>query len=124
MVKVRSNHQAKHVDETISHPHFAAAPCRRCIKDAQGIGGGERGSWAVHIGDDTTTYSRYLYLFTRQTDLPSTTHLAQRQQSYFQNSFALKEMLDDMEVPPNTKIFSCDAKSTYTNIPTEPALEV
>ena len=50
--------------------------------------------------------------------------IAQRQQSYFQNSFALKEMLDDMEVPPNTKIFSCDAKSMYTNIPTEPALEV
>jgi hypothetical protein len=50
--------------------------------------------------------------------------IAQRQQSYFQNSFALKEMLDNMEVPPNTKIFSCDATSMYTNIPTGPALQV
>jgi hypothetical protein len=29
-----------------------------------------------------------------------------------------------MEVPPNTKIFSCDAKSIYTNIQTGPALEM
>lgn len=50
--------------------------------------------------------------------------IAQRQQSYFENSFALKEILDSTKIPPNTKIFSCDAKSMYTNIPTAPALEV
>lgn len=50
--------------------------------------------------------------------------IAQRQQSYFENSFALKTILDEMEVPNNTKIFSCDAVSMYTNIPTGPALEV
>ena len=50
--------------------------------------------------------------------------IAQRQQSYFENSFALKTILDEMEIPPNTKIFSCDAVSMYTNIPTGPALEV
>ena len=50
--------------------------------------------------------------------------IAQRQQSYFQNSFALKTILDEMEVPNNTKLFSCDAVSMYTNIPTGPALEV
>ena len=50
--------------------------------------------------------------------------IAQRQQSYFQNSFALKTILDEMEIPNNTKLFSCDAVSMYTNIPTGPALEV
>jgi hypothetical protein len=49
---------------------------------------------------------------------------AQHQQSYFENSFALKEILDSMEILPNTKIFSCNAKSMYMNIPTAPALEV
>ena len=50
--------------------------------------------------------------------------IAQRQQSYFENSFAMKEILDDMIIPPNGRLFSCDAVSMYTNIPTEPALNV
>ena len=32
---------------TISHPHIASAPRRRCIKDARGIGCGEGGRWTV-----------------------------------------------------------------------------
>jgi hypothetical protein len=35
-----------------------------------------------------------------------------------------KKKLDQTNIPPGTKIFSCDAKSMYTNIPTGPALEV
>ena len=50
--------------------------------------------------------------------------IVQRQQSYFENSFKLKEILDELEVPPNTDTFTCDAKSMYTNIPTAPALAV
>jgi hypothetical protein len=50
--------------------------------------------------------------------------IAQSQPSYFKDSFALKETLDETNIPPDTKIFSCDAKSMYTNIPTGPALEV
>ena len=46
---VRSNHQAKHVDETMSHPYIASAPRSQCSKDARGIGHSERGSWVVHI---------------------------------------------------------------------------
>jgi hypothetical protein len=47
LAEVRSNHQAKHVDKTMSHPHIASAPCRCCIKEAQGIGCGEGGRWTV-----------------------------------------------------------------------------
>jgi hypothetical protein len=47
LAEVRSNHQAKHVDETMSHPHIASAPRRWYIKEAQGIGSGEGGRWEV-----------------------------------------------------------------------------
>jgi hypothetical protein len=47
LAEVRSYHQAKHVDKTMSHPHIASASCRRCIKEAQGIGCGEGGRWTV-----------------------------------------------------------------------------
>ena len=50
--------------------------------------------------------------------------IAQEQDSYFENSLALKELIEDMFVPNNSELFSCDAKSMYTNIPTDPALEV
>jgi hypothetical protein len=43
---------------------------------------------------------------------------------YFKDSFTLKEILDETNSPPGTKIFSCDAKSMYTNIAMGPALEV
>jgi hypothetical protein len=46
----------------------------------------------------------------------------QAQESYFQDSFALKKTLDDMEVPPNALLFTSDATAMYTNIKTEPAL--
>jgi hypothetical protein len=45
------------------------------------------------------------------------------QDSYFQDSFELKTMLDEMELPPNALLFTSDATSMYTNIRTEPALE-
>ena len=49
--------------------------------------------------------------------------LAQEQLSYFKDSFALKDLLDDITVPANGLLFTSDATSMYTEIKTEPALE-
>lgn len=48
--------------------------------------------------------------------------VAQAQESYFQDSFALKKLLDGIEVPPGALLFTADATAMYTNIKTEPAL--
>jgi hypothetical protein len=50
--------------------------------------------------------------------------LAQKQDSYFKDSFALKDMLDDIIVPANGLLFTSDATSMYTEILTEPAIQV
>lgn len=44
------------------------------------------------------------------------------QGSYFKDSFALKEILDNLELPPNALLFTSDATSMYTNKKTSPAL--
>ena len=49
--------------------------------------------------------------------------LAKKQDSYFKDSFALKDLLDDLTLPPNARIFTADAESMYTNIPTKEGLE-
>jgi len=43
----------------------------------------------------------------------------QKQQTYFKNSYALKQELDEMILPPNACLFTYDAVSMYTNINTE-----
>ena len=48
--------------------------------------------------------------------------IAAAQHSYLKDSFALKEMICKLHLPPNALLFTCDAKSMYTNIPTETAL--
>jgi hypothetical protein len=48
--------------------------------------------------------------------------IAQEQDSYFENSFILKELLEKMHVDDDTNIFSCDAVAMYPNIPTDPGL--
>jgi len=50
--------------------------------------------------------------------------VAQLQRSYFKNSFALKQQLLELELPPNARLFTADAVSMYTNIPTAMALNV
>jgi hypothetical protein len=47
---------------------------------------------------------------------------AKRQQAYFKSSQILKLQLDNFVVPPNSYLFTSDAVSMYTNIPTERAL--
>ena len=49
--------------------------------------------------------------------------LAIDQPSYFKDSFALKDLLLALHLPPNARIFTADAESMYTNIPTETALK-
>ncbi len=47
----------------------------------------------------------------------------QAQDSNFQDSFALKAMLNEMKLPPNALLFTSDATSMYTNIKTKSAIE-
>ncbi|KAL7538734.1 hypothetical protein ACHAXR_010424 [Thalassiosira sp. AJA248-18] len=42
----------------------------------------------------------------------------------FKDSFAFKERIDNMVVPPGTCVFAADAVSMYTNIDTNAALSV
>ena len=44
--------------------------------------------------------------------------------SCFKNSLELKEQLTQLNLPPNTRLFSADAVSMYTNIPTHTALNL
>ena len=47
---------------------------------------------------------------------------ARRQRSYFKSSLDLKKELTALNVPPNAYLFTADAVSMYTNIPTDRAL--
>ena len=44
--------------------------------------------------------------------------------SYFKNSLELKEQLTQLNLPPNARLFSADAVSMYTNIPTHTVLNL
>lgn len=48
--------------------------------------------------------------------------IARQQKSYFKSSFDLKLELSTLELPPNARLFTADAVSMYTNIPTSKAL--
>eukprot|EP00804_Cyclotella_cryptica_P011959 CCRYP_004435-RA/>CCRYP_004435-RA protein AED:0.36 eAED:0.36 QI:0/-1/0/1/-1/1/1/0/252 len=48
--------------------------------------------------------------------------IAQHQQSYFCDSYALKTLLDETFVAPGSLLFTSDATSMYTNIKTQPAI--
>ena len=44
--------------------------------------------------------------------------------SYFKNTLELKKQLLDLNLPTNTRLFTADAVSMYTNIPTHMALNL
>ena len=48
--------------------------------------------------------------------------IAEKQPSYFKDSFALKEQIDQLSLPGNALVWTADASTMYTNIKTEPAL--
>ena len=48
--------------------------------------------------------------------------IAKQQESYFRNSFKLRQQLCSTAYPPNTKLFTADAVSMYSNIPTNTAI--
>ena len=50
--------------------------------------------------------------------------VAQRTVSYFKNILELKKQLLELHLPANTRLFSADAVSMYTNIPTHTALNL
>ena len=50
------------------------------------------------------------------------TPVQKNQPSYFKDSFALKELLNPLRLPPNARLFTSDARSMYTNIKTTEAL--
>jgi hypothetical protein len=46
------------------------------------------------------------------------------QQSYFRNSFDLRQELLQLQLPANARLFTADAVSMYTNIPTNTAINI
>ena len=48
--------------------------------------------------------------------------IAEKQPSYFKDSFSLKVQLDQLTIPYNGLLVTKDAHSMYTYIPTEPAI--
>ena len=50
--------------------------------------------------------------------------VAQRTVSYFKNTLELKKELLDLNLPTNARLFTADAVSMYTNIPTHTALNL
>ena len=50
--------------------------------------------------------------------------VAQRTVSYFKNTLELKKQLLDLNLPTNTRLFTADAVSMYTNIPTHTAVNL
>ena len=50
--------------------------------------------------------------------------VAQQIVSYFKNTLELKKQLLELHLPPNARLFTADAVSMYTNIPTHTALNL
>jgi hypothetical protein len=79
------------------------------------------GTWPTRpVCSDVTSVPHGLGKWVTETLQP----IAQSMPTYFKDSFVLKAMLDVLHIPQNGQFFTADADSMYTNIDTEPALEV
>lgn len=120
---------------------------KKWIKDFQGsLEDNEKRFLRYHLKSNKTPFS-FLYLLFKVHKTPLKTRpilsgsgsllqplgmwiddklqpIAQTCKSYFKSSYVLKSLLMDMELPPNARLFTCDAISMYTNIPTPTALRV
>ena len=81
---------------------------------------GKNGRWPTRpVCSDVTSIPHALGKWVTEMLMP----IAKAQPSYFKDSFVLKDMLDNLHLPPNARLFTSDAVSMYTNIKTKEALE-
>eukprot|EP00956_Cyclotella_meneghiniana_P041385 scaffold225046_cov56-Cyclotella_meneghiniana.AAC.2 len=81
--------------------------------------GMKKGRWPTRpVCSDVSSLTHGLGKWVSEMLIP----IQKAQPSYFQDSFALKLLLDALELPHNAQLFTADATSMYTVIKTEPAL--
>ena len=103
-----------HIDDTASNPFGQFYVMYKVHK-----GKNDDGSWPTRpVCSDVSSVPHGLGKWVAEELNP----LAQLQESYFKDSFALKSILDEMVLPHNALVFTSDAVSMYTNIKTGPAL--
>jgi hypothetical protein len=80
----------------------------------------KNGRWSTRpVCSDVTSLTHGLGKWVNEMLTP----VQKAQPSYFQDSFELKKILEEIELPPNALLFTADATAMYTNIKTDPAIE-
>eukprot|EP00804_Cyclotella_cryptica_P026745 CCRYP_007965-RA/>CCRYP_007965-RA protein AED:0.02 eAED:0.02 QI:0/-1/0/1/-1/1/1/0/583 len=81
--------------------------------------GQKNGRWPTRpVCSDVSSLPHGLGKYITEMLLP----VAQHQQSYFRDSYALKTLLDRTSITPGSLLFTSDATAMYTNIKTQPAI--
>lgn len=82
--------------------------------------GMKNGAWPTRpVCSDVTSLTHGLGKWVNEQLVPA----ARKMKSYFKDSFALKRRLDNLVLPPNALLFTCDATAMYTNLKTDPCLD-
>ena len=113
LTKHERKYISKHLDENSSSPFgqfYILYKIHKGMKD---------GRWPTRpVCSDVSSLPHGLGKWITEMLLP----VAQAQPSYFQDSFALKTLLDDLRPPWNALFFTSDARSMYTYIKTTAAI--